>query len=500
MSQSYAEKLRRRLSAKNVTAILVFGAIILVFVFFGMPDKMGMGIGSVARVNETLISFADFQREEQRVQKMQEYYAQMLGQPMPTDPQRQKDIRRQAVQTLVNTELMSQAGHAQGLKATNMEIIDQLHQIPEFQQEGRFKSDLYFRLLEANRLSPSEFEKGVRKQVEQMRLQKVFAIAAAPTQLELEQQKVFKENKWNVAFVRISTNENDKITKEQELEAKSSLENSDFSKRVEAEYKANIQKYNEKEQVKAQHILIGFKPGDKASEQKALEKIKEIKARAESEDFGKIAAELSEDPGSKAKKGDLGFFTRGKMVPEFEQVAFSSPVGVVSEPVRSPYGYHLIKVNEKSGSGFEEFKVKIAAMLVKRDHLEKKMKNLEDHLAQGQEAALNAELKSLGLTWEETGFFELGSEVIPKLSGENISSAVFQLSRTQPISKQIIRSGGERYILKLKDTKKESVAAKDIDAEKDSFKQRRAMQMLESWVENYRKNSKIEVNEQVISQ
>ena len=109
MSQSYAEKLRRKLSTKNVTAIFVFGAIVLVFVFFGMPGKMGMGIGSVARVNETLISVADFQREEQRVQKMQEYYAQMLGQPVPTDPQRQKDIRRQALQSLVNTELLSQA-------------------------------------------------------------------------------------------------------------------------------------------------------------------------------------------------------------------------------------------------------------------------------------------------------------------------------------------------------------------------------------------------------
>lgn len=500
MSQSYAEKLRRKLSARNVTAIFIFGAIVLVFVFFGLPGKMGMGIGSVARVNETLISVADFQREEQRVQKMQEYYAQMLGQPTNFNPERQRDIRRQAVQSLVNMELLSQVGHSEGIKATNLEIIDQLHQIPEFQQEGRFKSDLYFRLLESNRLSPAEFEKSIRKQIEQGRMQKIFSIAAQPNQLELEKQKSLRETKWNIAFVKLNSGDENKVSQAQEAEAKKSLQSEEFAKRVEDEYKANIQEYNNKEQVKAQHILIGFKSGDKASEQKALEKIQAIKKRAETEDFGKLASELSEDPGSKSKKGDLGFFTRGKMVPEFENAAFGAPVGVVSEPVKSSYGYHLIKVNEKISSRFEDHKIKIAAKILMREALEKKMKTIEDILTQGNETALSAELKSLGLNWEETGYFELGAEYIPKLSGENVASAVFQLSPAQPLAKQIVRSGGEKYILKLKDSKNESAVAKGNDSEVDSIKQRRAMQLMESWVDGYRKNSTVEINNQVITQ
>lgn len=495
MSHSLAERLRRRISARNVTSILIFGAIVMVFVFFGLPSKMGVGMGSVARVNDTLISLAEFQKEEQRVQKMQEYYAQMLGQPTSFDPERQKDIRRQAVQRLVNMELLSQAGHAQGIKATNAEIVDQIRQIPEFQQNGHFQSDMYFRLLEANRLNAAEFESNVRKQVEQTRTQKIFEIAAVPSQLEVEQQKSLKEIKWNVAFVKLNPSNEGKVPAAMEAEAKKSLANPDFLKRVEDEYKANIQEYSKKEQVKAQHILISVKAGDTEGDKKAHERILAIKERAAKEDFGKLAAEVSEDPGSKTKNGDLGFFSRGKMVPEFEVAAFASPIGEVTGPVKSQFGYHLIKVSEKISSKLEDHQLNIAVKILTRDALDKKLKVIEEHLQQGNESALNAELNSLGLSWQETGYFELGAEMIPKLEGENISSAVFQLSPKNPLSKQIVRSGGEKYILKLKDSKKESVA--NNEADKDSIKQRQAMQMLESWVENYRRTATIEINNQV---
>lgn len=496
MSHSLAERLRRRISARNVTSILIFGAIVMVFVFFGLPGKMGIGMGSVARVNETLISLAEFQKEEQRVQKMQEYYAQMLGQPSKFDPEQQKDIRRQAVQRLVNMELLSQAGHAQGITATNTEIVDQIRQIPEFQQNGHFQSDLYFRLLEANRLNAAEFESSVRKQVEQTRTQKIFEIAAVPNQLEVEQQKALKEIKWNVAYVKLNSSGEGKASAAIEAEAKKSLTDPEFLKRVEDEYKANIQEYTQKEQVKAQHILVSFKNGDTDAEKKALEKVRAIKERTTKEDFGKLAAELSDDPGSKAKKGDLGFFSRGKMVPEFETAAFAAKVGEVSEPVKSQFGYHLIKVNEKISSSLEEQRMNVAVKILTRDALDKKLKIIEEHLQQGNESALNAELASLGLAWQETGYFELGADMIPKLSGEGVSSAVFRLSAKKPLSQQIVRSGGEKYILKLKDSKKETVASSDAD--KDTLKQQQAAQMLESWVENYRRSATIEINNQVL--
>jgi parvulin-like peptidyl-prolyl isomerase len=112
------------------------------------------------------------------------------------------------------------------------------------------------------------------------------------------------------------------------------------------EFKKNKAKYAEPEQVRAKHILISVKPG--RTEAAAKEKIKEIQAEINS---GKVsfeeAAKRDSDCPSKERGGDLGFFVREQMVPEFSEVAFSTEVGKVSEPVQTQFGFHLIKVEEK---------------------------------------------------------------------------------------------------------------------------------------------------------
>ncbi|MGE5508612.1 MAG: peptidylprolyl isomerase [Chitinophagales bacterium] len=90
------------------------------------------------------------------------------------------------------------------------------------------------------------------------------------------------------------------------------------------------------EQVKASHILV-------ATEEEAKQIAAELAAGA---DFVKLAAEKSQDPGSKDQGGDLGFFGRGELVPEFEEVAFTLPAGQISAPVKTQFGWHVIKVVE----------------------------------------------------------------------------------------------------------------------------------------------------------
>lgn len=109
------------------------------------------------------------------------------------------------------------------------------------------------------------------------------------------------------------------------------------------------------EEVKARHILITIpkgKDGDAKAKAKAEDILKQLKSGA---DFAQLAKKYSEDPGSKDQGGDLGFFGRGKMDPAFEKAAFALKVGEVSEPVKSQFGYHIIKVEARKEAKGEEF-------------------------------------------------------------------------------------------------------------------------------------------------
>lgn len=102
--------------------------------------------------------------------------------------------------------------------------------------------------------------------------------------------------------------------------------------------------------VRADHILISSRDTSGAVDTvKALSKIKDIEKRIKAgENFNELAFQYSEDPGSREKKGDLGFFDRGRMVPEFDQAAFNLKVGEISPIVKTQFGYHLIKLTDES--------------------------------------------------------------------------------------------------------------------------------------------------------
>jgi parvulin-like peptidyl-prolyl isomerase len=135
---------------------------------------------------------------------------------------------------------------------------------------------------------------------------------------------------------------------------------------------ADVRKYyddhkNEYEKVKARHILIRVKgsaapPGGKKelTDEEALAKVQALRARlVAGEDFASIAKAESDDTGSGANGGDLDFFGHGQMVPPFEQAAFAAPVGQVTEPVKTQFGYHLILVEKHETKTFDEVRADI---------------------------------------------------------------------------------------------------------------------------------------------
>ncbi|HYR59067.1 MAG TPA: peptidylprolyl isomerase [Chthoniobacteraceae bacterium] len=133
-------------------------------------------------------------------------------------------------------------------------------------------------------------------------------------------------------------------------------------------YKENTAKFLSPPQVRASHILVRVEP--EAKPEVVVEKQKAAQAIAnrvkKGEDFGKLAKELSEDPSAKQNGGDLDFFDKEQMVPEFSDAAFAMKKGEISDPVRSQFGYHVIKVTDRHDAEtvpLEKVKPKLLAFL-----------------------------------------------------------------------------------------------------------------------------------------
>lgn len=145
-------------------------------------------------------------------------------------------------------------------------------------------------------------------------------------------------------------------------------------KEAKAYYDKNIDLFKSPEQVKARHILVQIpKEATEEDKKKLKEKTEELLKKIQAgEDFAKLAEANSDDPGTKTKGGDLGFFSKGAMVPAFEQAAFALKPGEVSGVVESDFGYHIIKVDEKKEAVVEPYetikdKVKKQALREKQE-------------------------------------------------------------------------------------------------------------------------------------
>src|SRR5436305_928414 len=179
-------------------------------------------------------------------------------------------------------------------------------------------------------------------------------------------------------------------------------------------YDSHAKEFAQQEQVHARHILA--KVDDQHPDAAAQKKIADAKARlAKGEDFAKVAGELSDDPGSKDKGGDLGSFGRNAMVKEFEEAAFQAEPHKLVGPVHSSFGYHLIEVLEKRPGGqqpFEQVKQQIGTRMAlerSQDLAAAKAKEIADRLGRDKPKGPEA-LEALAkadpiLTYARTGKF-----------------------------------------------------------------------------------------------
>lgn len=223
------------------------------------------------------------------------------------------------------------------------------------------------------KMTKAEFERFVAALPEQVR-----ASASGPNKRKFAEQVVELKSLAYEARRR-KLDESPEVKQRIELQTENVLASELFSKLnagVKVDEAAGRAYYDshkqEFEEATARHILIRFKGSPvplktgakELTEEEALAKAKELREKIEKgADFAEIAKAESDDTGSGANGGSLGTFTRGRMVPVFEQAAFSLPVGQLSEPLKSQFGYHIIQVQDRKSKTFEDVKSQIEERL-----------------------------------------------------------------------------------------------------------------------------------------
>lgn len=493
---SFSDKMKRGLaqngvSLRSVVALLLFGMIVLVFVLSDLTGRHqgSMSTGQAAEVNGEIISLKDFTDEENR---MSQYYSQLFGGNFDLGPQRAM-LRGEVMNTIVTKTLTAQAAEKEGIYATDAEIRHMITQeLPYFKQDGQFQSDAYRNTLAANHMTPGEFENKLRQDIKNQRSRQLFESALIVSDLQKSMEKELRSSKMNLEFIQLSGAEYAKQNKATASEISEKLANADFAKKVQDNFKANEATYETQEQVKASHILIKAEPG---KEDVAQKKAQAVLKRLEKEDFGKVASQVSDDPGSKLKNGDLGYFTKGRMVKEFEETAFTLPVGKTSGLVKSNFGFHIIKVTDKKAyakADFGKVKTEIAQKLYADEAYGAFIKSVEADLAAGKTDDVIKTLNSHKMTWKETGYFDMATEVAPVMNSSQAIKLALELTKAQPIAKRLVREGDAQFLVKLKDLKVEASDVKIQD--KELLERQRSTEAFRLWIEGFKKTARIETN------
>jgi peptidyl-prolyl cis-trans isomerase D len=488
-------------TTKKIVSLLIFGAICLVFALFGLPVSDlgggGGGVSFVAVVNNTYIPLKDFQQE---VMQMEQMYKQFFGGAGQMGAQ-QSFLRTQAVEKLINRELLAQESEKNHIYSTDNEVRDFIVDLPVFQDKGRFKREKYDYYLRQIGRTAGEFEAQLKKELRGQRVNELFMIAMSPTAGMVGKETELKATKLNFQFVKLLPSEIEKKEKLKKSDGEVEKWAAEHSKEIADYYAQHSFEYNKDEEVKARHILIKAEKGNKAAEEAALKKITDIAKEAKGKDFGDLAAKYSEDPGSKAKKGDLGFFGRGRMVPEFDQAAFSLPVNQISAPIKTDYGYHLIQVTEKKAKAstpLEKAKMDVARKILLKDQVAAAITEFKNLVAAKKTAEMESWLKARGINWEETGLFGLTDYSIPKLGNfDDFADVMSNLSSETPLANRLASSAGAEFLLKYKGSQK-SLPDKVDDSLAKDMSRTRGQGVMSEWVNSARQTASIKTNSRII--
>jgi peptidyl-prolyl cis-trans isomerase D len=434
----------------------------LAFIIFYIPDFL-RGAGSdpasgdvVATIAGQEITAGEFRRIYQA--QLQAYRSAYGGQ-MSDQLLRQLGVEQQILQQMVDERAALAEADRLKIRISDEEVRQRILTIPAFQQNGQFIGEqAYANLLKAQRppLTTSEFEENMRRTLTVEKLRASVTDWMAVPDKDVEQEYRRRNDKVKLALVTFTADkfrsqvtvadpdvsayfdghkDDFKIGEKRKiryllvdtdaLRAKTVVPPAD----VERAYNNSIEQYSTPEQIRASHILLKTEGKDEAAvKARAEELAKQAKAGA---DFAELAKKNSEDEASAKNGGDLDYFSRGRMIPEFEQVAFELQPGQISDPVKTSYGFHVIKlVDKKPGTTktLQDMRQQITDQLT-AERAQAQASDLAQSLAKevSKPADLDRVAKARGMAVQESGFFARDEPTLALGASPEASARVFQM-------------------------------------------------------------------------
>jgi len=477
--------MRRNARSWGIKAAL--GVICLVFVFFmGGGGQLGQGAQPLVKVGSIEITRPEFDMAERRNQN---YFRQQFQGQFSEQMMKQLNVPKMTLDQLVDGAVLRAEADRRGLTVTAEAVRQQLMRVPAFQTGGSFSPGLYRETLRSQGLTPGGFEESVRKELLEAQLADIIRRGSHVSEDEAWEDFQREQRKMSLSYIAIDSAPFEKdVTVEEEALTKfydgkqesyrqppgvkvrfvaykvadtaATITVSDVDLNEYYDLNKNSE-FQTEEQVAARHILKNIDKDASEDAKKAVRETMEgiAKRIADGGNFEEIAKTESEDKGSKDQGGDLGLFSRGRMVPPFEAAAFSLEPGKTSDIVETDFGLHIIQVYDKKPAGvapFDEVKDKVRTTLATQKAVDRVFDDsAEDSAKIADGATLDSVATARNAKIEETPLFSQGDTVPGIGPAPTFMEAAFALTSPGSVS-QPVKVGSDYYLISLVE-RKESV-------------------------------------------
>jgi peptidyl-prolyl cis-trans isomerase D len=448
----------RRIAPYLLAAVLL--AFIVSLAYFGTQrgsGGAGGGGAAVVTVDGDVVSAVTFDRA---YRSAVEQTRQMAGERWTDELPRMLRLREQVVERLIEERLVARGAAREGIVVSDAELVDQITRVSAFQEGGRFSRERYVRLLAMAQppMVPADFEADFRTELARQRLQALITVGAKVTDGELRQAWEVDATRVRAGYLLVTAGTGESLqATDAELEAYYKAHPTEFTRPemrrilaailpaasvsapavtdadIEAAYKARRSQFEQPPRTRVSHVLIKVPAvGGSGAEDQARARAEAALARIRGgADFAQVAKEMSEDPSTASRGGDLGLIGAGELVPEVDKLIQSLKPGELGGPVRSPFGYHVVKVFEVVPGSKKDLK-EVAPMLRATLAAEGQLKAHRDRAQEAQRALLvapdfAAEARRLGLTVREAGPLRRGDPVEGVGRVAEANDAIFNL-------------------------------------------------------------------------